>query len=405
VKNQAALLHFWSDQSTTTSKPGIDKQVESIRELMGKTGVSSSTTKKLEEPAKSVPTTMTTTTKKDPSPLSDEEEGGRKKPSKPFLPFNQKAVDSAAGIMLTGSNLESNLQDQRDELMALRSIFDSDFRKESEGTSSGDIYRIKIKPVGAGNSFIELRFSYPPNYPSDGPPAVSVSAEGWLTPYAIHLLQHNLDKLLKESEGQVVVYTLGTWMQEESWSYLMSRSSYSNPIVIHFSPLVTKRTVSKPTLSTSSSQPSMLTASPVNYQRAHPLTVAEGKNKITIVAFYARIRSLAQVQQLIREIKDKQKEKPTSPKQHGTSEQYLVAYRFASTDRSPVTEGSDGDEFGSGGSSESILRLLQKLNLYDISVVVRLRWPSPPGVDVYKKMLAYISTILKSGGQPYEGLV
>jgi len=197
-----------------------------------------------------------------------------------------------------------------------------------------------------------------------------------------------------------VVYTLATWMQEESWSYLMSRSSYSNPIVVHFSPFTTtKRTLSKSTTSastsTSTSSSSFSFQQPVKYQRGHPLTISEGKNKITVVAFYALVRSLGQVQQLIREIKEKQKEKPTSPKQMGHSEQYLVAYRFAATDRSPVTEGADGDEFGSGGSSESILRLLQKLNLYDISVVVRLRWPSPPGGEVYKKMLTYINSVLK----------
>jgi len=176
--------------------------------------------------------------------------------------------------------------------------------------------------------------------------------------------------------------------------------------VIHFSPLPTPKRTIRPSgegsslkVSTSASSTST-SPQPIKYQRGHPLTVAEAKQKTTVVAFFARIRTLAQVQQLIREIKEKQKEKPTSPKQQGQTEQYLVAYRFASTDRSPVNEGSDGDEYGSGGSSESILRLLQKLNLYDISVVVRLRWATPPllGGEVYKKMLTNIVTLIKEGG-------
>jgi len=296
--------------------------------------------------------------------------------------------------------------------MALRSIFDDDFQKETEKEtgeneiSPNGVFRIKIKPEGAGNSYIELRFSYPPTYPSHGPPGLAVSSESWLTPYAIKLVQQSLEKLLKENEGQVVVYTLATWILEESWAYLMSRSSYSNPIVIHFSPLPKKATRSvRDGLKVSAhgvNTPVSLSDS-INYQHGHPLTITEGKSKINVVPFYARIRSVAHVQQVIREIKDKQKEKPTSPKLQGTTEHYLAAYRFAATDRSPVHEGSDEDQAGAGGGSDAILRLLQRLNLYDIAVVVRLRWTSAPGGDVYKKMLSSILAMLKDGSVVDKG--
>jgi len=134
----------------------------------------------------------------------------------------------------------------------------------------------------------------------------------------------------------------------------------------------------------------------IKYQRGHPVTITEGKAKTTVVPFYTRIRTVGQLQQTIREIKEKQKEKRRAPKQ-GTSEHYLSAYRFAATDRSPVHEGSDEDEAGPGGGSDAILRLLQKLNLYDIAVIVRLRWASPPGGDVDRKMLASILTMFKDG--------
>jgi len=231
-----------------------------------------------------------------------------------------------------------------------------------------------------------------------------VTSDAWLTPYAIQLLQHQLEKLLQESETQVVVYTLATWIQEESWSYLMSRSSFSNPIVIHFSPLpaVTRSVRKSPSKNENdvktTQQQQVTTSQPIKYNRGHPFTISEGKQKISVLPFYARLRTLSQVSQLIKEIKEKQTQKPQSPKQQGQTEQYLVAYRFAATDRTPVNEGSDGEEFGLGGSSESILRLLQKLNLYDISVVVRLRWTNPPGGDVSKKMLTHLVTFLKDSG-------
>jgi len=361
----------------------------------------SGSSQKFQSSKSSVP--ITTKGKKQPTEsisIVKEQIKSDMEPKKRFIPFNQKAVDRAAGIKLPASLGESNLQDQRDELLALRSIFDKDFQKEEGNTlsdqpSPNDIYRIKIKPVGAGNSAIELRFSYPPTYPSHGPPAISVTSDSWLTPYAIQLLQHHLDKLLQESETQVVVYTLATWIQEESWSYLMSRSSFSNPIVIHFSPLPMPKRISrsanladngiKPTptqqLQLQSQQQQQQQFQFIKFKRGDPLIISEGKHKISIVVYYANVRTLTQVAQLIKEIKEK---KPTSPKQ-GQTEQYLVAYRFAATERSLVNEGSDGEEYGAGGASESILRVLQKSNLYDISVVVRLRWSTYPSSDVYKK--------------------
>jgi len=125
------------------------------------------------------------------SSLKDTVDGEPKKEKRKFIPFNQKALDRAAGVKLSASALESNLQDQRDEVMALHSIFDKDFQKEPDKDKSDDqvtsgIYRIKINPEGAGNSFIDLRFSYSPTYPSHGPPGLEVKSESWLTPYAIH---------------------------------------------------------------------------------------------------------------------------------------------------------------------------------------------------------------------------
>jgi len=153
--------------------------------------------------------------------------------------FNKKALDVAGAVKLTSQQFESNRQEQRDEVMALKSIFDSDFlplkgefdkKKKEKEEAHNIIYRINIRPEGAGPRVICLYFNYPVTYPSNGPPALCIRAE-WLTAYGITSLHQQLQRLCRDTEGQVVVYTLATWLQEESWCYLMSRNSVTNPVI------------------------------------------------------------------------------------------------------------------------------------------------------------------------------
>ncbi|CAM6059811.1 unnamed protein product [Sphagnum tenellum] len=153
---------------------------------------------------------------------------------------------------LSETDLEQNAQQQKDEILALQSIFETDFIPvdEVEGRPSAFMINVhvelpsSISVVADAPSCSELQdnssvtstsgsFSFtiqhlppicllcvlPATYPSHSPPLFTLSCL-WLSPLKLSSLCASLDKIAVDYSPEVVVYTWADWLRTDSLSHL-----------------------------------------------------------------------------------------------------------------------------------------------------------------------------------------
>ncbi|XP_069827794.1 E3 ubiquitin-protein ligase RNF14-like [Dendropsophus ebraccatus] len=137
---------------------------------------------------------------------------------------------------------------QRDELLALASIYSEDEFKRAEGNFPGgecnlclelpSDFVISIKSNSATNSSadnfeatvlflppIVLNIELPLDYPSTTPPNFTLSCK-WLSAAQLTLLCQHLDDLWEENKGSVVLFSWIQFLKEETLDYLNIKSPY-----------------------------------------------------------------------------------------------------------------------------------------------------------------------------------
>ncbi|XP_007247086.2 E3 ubiquitin-protein ligase RNF14 isoform X1 [Astyanax mexicanus] len=123
---------------------------------------------------------------------------------------------------------------QDDELLALASIYDEEEFRRAESGQEGEIYlclelppNFKLlvngeRPVEYDVSFLPplvLSFELPENYPSTSAPVFTLSSK-WLSRLQLSALCKQLDKLWKENQGSVVLFTWIQFLKEEALEFL-----------------------------------------------------------------------------------------------------------------------------------------------------------------------------------------
>ncbi|XP_037553747.1 E3 ubiquitin-protein ligase RNF14-like [Nematolebias whitei] len=127
--------------------------------------------------------------------------------------------------------MNTDLEEQKDELLALQSIFGSEefVRKESEFAGeirvpvdlpvdfnvvlNGGQYEISFLPP------VLLTFELPVDYPSSAPPSFSLTCI-WLTPIQLASLRAQLIDLYKATEGAVVLFSWIQFLREDALKLL-----------------------------------------------------------------------------------------------------------------------------------------------------------------------------------------
>ncbi|XP_028668597.1 E3 ubiquitin-protein ligase RNF14 [Erpetoichthys calabaricus] len=134
-----------------------------------------------------------------------------------------------------------DLEAQKDELLALASIYDDEEFRSDEGAHGGEIrvlvdlpedFRIIVRDknnetVENGQleykvSFLPpliLNFEFPDDYPSASPPRYSLSCK-WLTRLQLTAVCKHLDELWNENNGSVVLFTWMQFLKEDLLKFL-----------------------------------------------------------------------------------------------------------------------------------------------------------------------------------------
>ncbi|XP_064134197.1 E3 ubiquitin-protein ligase RNF14-like isoform X1 [Loxodonta africana] len=157
-----------------------------------------------------------------------------------------------------------DLEAQEDELLALASIYDGDEFRRAECIQGGETrifldlpQNFKIIVNSKSNMCLRnngkqyvicflpplvLNFELPPDYPSNSPPAFTLSGK-WLTPTQLTALCKQLDILWEEHRGSVILFAWIQFLKEETLRYL----NITSPFELKFgSQENTKRTASAP---------------------------------------------------------------------------------------------------------------------------------------------------------------
>ncbi|XP_056587312.1 E3 ubiquitin-protein ligase RNF14-like isoform X2 [Triplophysa dalaica] len=129
--------------------------------------------------------------------------------------------------------MSDNHEAQKDELLALSSIYDEDEFRRTESGREGEIhlclelpsdFKLIVKEptcVGYGISFLPsiLSFYLPVDYPSSSAPVFTLSSK-WLTGELITTLCKRLDELWEANKGNVVLFTWIQFLKEETLEFL-----------------------------------------------------------------------------------------------------------------------------------------------------------------------------------------
>ncbi|XP_057216009.1 E3 ubiquitin-protein ligase RNF14-like [Triplophysa rosa] len=129
--------------------------------------------------------------------------------------------------------MSDNHEAQKDELLALASIYDEEEFQRAESGREGEIhlclelpsdFKLIVKEptcVEYGISFLPtiLSFDLPVDYPSSSAPVFSLSSK-WLTGERITTLCKRLDELWEANRGNVVLFTWIQFLKEETLEFL-----------------------------------------------------------------------------------------------------------------------------------------------------------------------------------------
>ncbi|XP_053573143.1 E3 ubiquitin-protein ligase RNF14 [Bombina bombina] len=148
-------------------------------------------------------------------------------------------------------------ESQKDELLALASIFPEDEFKREETAQGGEMrvclelpsnFKIFLNDEAADiltKSFedtvcylppIVLNFELPPDYPSTSPPIFTLSCK-WLSPKQLSQLCQRLDELWEENVGSVVLFAWMQFLKEETLDFLKVESPYKLQVYGYRTPI------------------------------------------------------------------------------------------------------------------------------------------------------------------------
>ncbi|XP_046388895.1 E3 ubiquitin-protein ligase RNF14-like [Ischnura elegans] len=150
----------------------------------------------------------------------------------------------------------SDLESQKDELLALESIYTRDEFQvfEEEGLSGGKFAALLTLPSPLRVSYEEqqdgnitekkfhvrflppvvLQFSLPTNYPSVSPPSFTLSCS-WLNRKTLSQVCRKLDEIWNENQGMEVLYNWTQFLKEEILTYLDIDKELDITNVLHHS--------------------------------------------------------------------------------------------------------------------------------------------------------------------------
>ncbi|XP_054872935.1 E3 ubiquitin-protein ligase RNF14-like [Amphiprion ocellaris] len=131
--------------------------------------------------------------------------------------------------------MNTDLEEQEDELLALQSIFDSEEFVRDESKSAGEI-RVSVELPADFNvvlkegdslrqyeiSFLPpllLTFDLPQDYPSSSPPSFTLTCS-WLTHPQLHALGVQLTDLYQATRGAVVLFSWVQFLREDALKFL-----------------------------------------------------------------------------------------------------------------------------------------------------------------------------------------
>uniref|UniRef100_A0A3P8T4Z9 RBR-type E3 ubiquitin transferase n=1 Tax=Amphiprion percula TaxID=161767 RepID=A0A3P8T4Z9_AMPPE len=124
--------------------------------------------------------------------------------------------------------MNTDLEEQEDELLALQSIFDSEEFVRDESKSAGEI-RVSVELPADFNvyeiSFLPpllLTFDLPQDYPSSSPPSFTLTCS-WLTHpqlSSLHALGVQLTDLYQATRGAVVLFSWVQFLREDALKFL-----------------------------------------------------------------------------------------------------------------------------------------------------------------------------------------
>ncbi|XP_026179386.1 E3 ubiquitin-protein ligase RNF14-like [Mastacembelus armatus] len=131
--------------------------------------------------------------------------------------------------------MNTDLEEQEDELLALQSIFGSEEFVRSESKLAGEIrvsvdvpadFTVTLKEgemlTQYGLSFLPpllLTFELPENYPSSSPPSFTLTCS-WLTLAQLSLLRAQLTELYQATGGAVVLFSWVQFLREDALGFL-----------------------------------------------------------------------------------------------------------------------------------------------------------------------------------------
>ncbi|XP_069560802.1 E3 ubiquitin-protein ligase RNF14-like [Brachyistius frenatus] len=131
--------------------------------------------------------------------------------------------------------MNTDLEEQEDELLALQSIFDSEEFVRDESKPAGEI-RVSVElpadfsvAMKEGETLIQcdisflppqhLTFELPEDYPSSSPPSFTLTCS-WLTPPQLAALSFQLTDLYQATGGAVVLFTWVQFLKEDALKFL-----------------------------------------------------------------------------------------------------------------------------------------------------------------------------------------
>ena len=164
-------------------------------------------------------------------------------PISEVVAFNSRSRrdHEASTTHLDAQAVADNIKDQQEELASLREWVRDSQGGWEEGESSDSNpkrYRASVPLANTEVAFgpdlrldMVVTFWFHSHYPSHSPPYLHLHAP-WLTPHGIKLVENKVMEKLEHHLGAgMVMMTVLTWLETESWKFLMGQSSDKMPVV------------------------------------------------------------------------------------------------------------------------------------------------------------------------------
>uniref|UniRef100_A0A7S4LDR0 RWD domain-containing protein n=2 Tax=Eutreptiella gymnastica TaxID=73025 RepID=A0A7S4LDR0_9EUGL len=279
------------------------------------------------------------------------------KPPLEAIPSSSQATVSSALVKLS--------DEQQDEADALKMIYDDQL------VQSGSQFCVTIPmdpeaDAASANGTFEFKFAFVQGYPQDRGPKMEIEA-GWMNGSQSSLLEAELKKLVEESLGSPMLFTLIEWLKENA------------PKLVTYTPAAAAAQEQQQDMSPTSCAPDNRQFAHVQIHSGEPITDRKSKFQ----AFCAGVKSLDEVNYVIQTLRSDHR---IASAAHPT----IYAYRFVDSATGRLQEHRDDD--GETGAADKLLYLVQVSDAKDVLIVVT-RWYG--GIHLGPDRFRHISTVAK----------